>query len=654
MNTVKLEFSITDSENDKYVINCSINGLDAICNEFYPISDRVNNLVEDIHNGNCTKDDLCELGVELWTSLTPGGILSAINETLNEKQNSDLHIYLRLIDKFESLPWEALYIEGPFGFIAADSRHTLIRAYERPGDKNPAVEIDKNNPSNILVAVPEGAGLQSSNEVTKLKTATHDVSQLVEFNLMEGRVTTDKLAIKLAGDCQMFHFIGHGQMVKDRGVTIRLNTDSGEEHWIDADAFSANFTNNNIKLVVLNCCEGDAAAARRTMDRFGPSLIYNGVDAIIAMRYPIDDRMAVLFATHFYKSLFGKAQGRVDVAVQTARHRLRSNASIDQVRAFITPAVYIVPGGEQAFKFTDVKKIKTKVRDEPINGEVQLKESLPDNFLKSFHERRWCLVLGSGLIPPPQLRDQIPFPTNRNLIEKLSIECKYPNASDIKLGETGGLWLEEIALQIVAEFAIQSGGVPRYNMFELVKGVFGNHAPHRLHNMLVGLPVNTFFYLPIDGMIESAFSSTDRQPTVIHDIEKPPEINNEGQTVVLVRGSITNIGGHVVIAENDHENLYRKILTLDGTISALSGQNGTSVVFMGCHPRDPLVRRIATKLLHSADDGIQDKPYFVSTGIQESDKAYWKPFGCGWIDESAESVIEYLASDQSKMSFSHE
>jgi CHASE2 domain-containing sensor protein len=64
-----------------------------------------------------------------------------------------------------------------------------------------------------------------------------------------------------------------------------------------------------------------------------------GVPAVVAMKYPLYDRQALLFAREFYRCLFqGQDRGRVEVAVSHARNRLAGSFPGDRVLA--TPVLF--------------------------------------------------------------------------------------------------------------------------------------------------------------------------------------------------------------------------------------------------------------------------------------------------------------------------
>jgi CHASE2 domain-containing sensor protein len=94
-----------------------------------------------------------------------------------------------------------------------------------------------------------------------------------------------------------------------------------------------------MKLVVLNSCQGAETSSSRPLVGMAPELVKCGVPAVVAMKYPLYDRQALIFAREFYRCLFqGQDRGRVEVAVSHARNRLAGSFPGDRVLA--TPVLF--------------------------------------------------------------------------------------------------------------------------------------------------------------------------------------------------------------------------------------------------------------------------------------------------------------------------
>ncbi len=121
-------------------------------------------------------------------------------------------------------------------------------------------------------------------------------------------------------ECHVLHFVGHGM----DGALV-LETPGGEPLWVDDERLGTFFSHPDLRLVVLNACQGARSG------RFDPSagvaqtLVRRGVPAVIAMQCDVSDDVAVGFARHFYHAL---AEG-LPVEGAMSRARLAIFASFE-------------------------------------------------------------------------------------------------------------------------------------------------------------------------------------------------------------------------------------------------------------------------------------------------------------------------------------
>src|SRR5262249_51541077 len=94
---------------------------------------RLSRVLEGIENNHCSLDDLKEIGVNLWAGLMAGKVgerFEAIRREIEEQTQTEadfggarFQLRLGLPPELEGLPWEALYQERDFAFLACHPDH---------------------------------------------------------------------------------------------------------------------------------------------------------------------------------------------------------------------------------------------------------------------------------------------------------------------------------------------------------------------------------------------------------------------------------------------------------------------------------------------------------------------------------------------------
>jgi hypothetical protein len=307
----------------------------------------------DIDGNRGSLDDLQVLGGRLWSGLLAGEV-GELLASLRRTEGGARFLYrLCLPPELEPLPWEALYSERDLGFLSSHPLHVVLR--------NPPATLDVAHPPppldgrlRLLAVVPSGAGLDTERELQNLERTVGKLGDLVELVRLAGRVSPDQLGEALARRrWDVLHFSGHGEVTESGRTNIRLNSDGSWDGdlWMDGEVFGHLFLGTGVRLAVLNCCLGATASSRRSLSGLGHFLLRSGVPAVVAMRYEVPDAVAVRFSGRFYQEpLNGREPGRIDLAVEAARESIFRHQSEDQVRDFVTPALYAVPGGERLFE----------------------------------------------------------------------------------------------------------------------------------------------------------------------------------------------------------------------------------------------------------------------------------------------------------------
>lgn len=595
-------------------------------------SGRIAEVIRDIDYGSCTADKMADAGSHLWAGLV-GRVQGRIDAVLSQEGL----VQLRLVvpPELQRLPWEALNDDTKENFFSALPRYCIVRdALPEPPPAKPRRR--KDGKLGILVAIPEGSGLQVETETSNLNSIVGRLNGRVELRALRGKVHPERLRQELAtGQWDIFHFVGHGELAETQErVQIRLNGDPELECWLDSDQFGAVFADTGVQLAVLNCCHGGQLSLHRTLNGMAPALLRAGLTAVVAMRYPFADDVATRFSKKFYETLLlGDMPGRVDCAVECARQYLFLNAGMDNKRAFITPVLSVRRGSERVLDVPSAQPPTASslaVRTAKSSG---TEKDIPVELLAALKERRCVPIVGLALCAAPPDRRAAAGMVLPALIERLGQECQYPEASRLPLLEQSDGWLASFFFQSVAQHF--EATCKRYRLIKSIGEICGALRPTRAHEALAQWDVPAIFYNHFDGLLEEAYSR--RMPTVIQDLQWPS--NSTEPILVLLRGDLKKPNS-LILTEHDHEALAVRLARLDARIIDIAkGHIGRTLVILGEHPRDPTLRQLAAQLIDASDSSSQGPCFFVSPNYTRVDEDYWSRLKVQWIREAPDAFV---------------
>jgi CHASE2 domain-containing sensor protein len=289
---------------------------------------------------------LQQVGGRLWCVLFEsetrdvGALFERARGASGGNGGGGLRVRLRIEDApLGHLPWELLYSTRDDTFLATDAATALVRYVELP---RPIRAVETDLPVRVLVVMPEAEGLDVAGERRILEEAMAGLYEAgrLEVTWLDGRVPLSRISDALLEQPHhVLHFVGHGGFENEQAYLL-LDEPGGGAAPAGHEAFASLFRNHPaMKLVVLNSCQGAETSAHRPLVGLAPALVKCGVPAVVAMKYPIYDQQAVVFAREFYRCLFrGQERGRVEVAISHARNRLAASFPGDRVLA--TPVLY--------------------------------------------------------------------------------------------------------------------------------------------------------------------------------------------------------------------------------------------------------------------------------------------------------------------------
>jgi hypothetical protein len=628
--------------------------------------------LEAIDAGRGEKDSLKWVGMQLWEGLIAGKVQQLFNNACHAalEDGRMFHFRLRMPPELEVLPWEALFNDAENYFLATRERFCVIRAGSSdarsrpfgPAPPPPAV----GHPPGILLVMPKGSGLDLARERRTILERTAALSDMVQVAVLDGTVTAKALGEQLRSrPWAVVHFAGHGR-VNDRGeVELQLNDDAGEARWVDTDVFATLFNNSAVRLVLLNCCRAATVAVARGVAAMGPVLIGQGVAAVIAMRYEVTDDIAVSFADEFYRVLLsGKKPGRVDMAVEAARSAIFLEGAGDRNRGFISPALYLAPGGDQLFSLPAAKILPTvsslgptdQAKAQPMKSPEQLvagaagspgvaipnepsKVEIPKKLIAAVRERRCVPVLGAGLLTAAVFRDSAPPPGLRQLTKKLADGSGYPEPADFDLLERGGAWLDGPILRRVCQYYIDDEDRAA-DLNRLIESEFSAFKPPEVVAKLAGWDVPGYICLHFDGLLEQALIARERRFVAL-TLDDPAPADLELLRLVQLCGTCRGRDKKAAaLTEQKYDALWDRLAKPpDWLTNLITAGEDRSLLLLGIHPRDALARRLVSRLYAKGVANEAGPIYCASTEYSAADQAYWKSFNVRWIKRNSGDLI---------------
>jgi CHAT domain len=291
------------------------------------------------------------LGKILYRVLFSGEIATEFSQALEAAQRPDrLSFRLGFDDPSSELanwPWEYLYCPRTgvsVGYFF--STHFNLSLSRRLAKRSPAPGKEP-GPLRVRVAFsdPAALGPVSANPIKQVLESLKNEGLKLDIDVWE-HVTAETLEQKLASETQpvhVLHFIGHGRKPLNEEGRIAFQPMRGSDpEWSYPEAFAELLSQGNApRVVFLHLVEPgvgeDALHLQANFTALGPALLMAGIQAVVAMRFPIPSMAAEEFSERFYREI---AQGRaVDVAVQKARNRLQT--SMPDNRVFGVPVLYM-------------------------------------------------------------------------------------------------------------------------------------------------------------------------------------------------------------------------------------------------------------------------------------------------------------------------
>jgi hypothetical protein len=290
-------------------------------------------------------------GTVLYETLLNDKVRSLFEEAYRDAREAKQRLRVQLsfdppAAELARLPWEFLYyrVEDAGISFATDVDLVLSRFIPmrraRAASLTPAagplrVLIATAHPTNLGPVVPYPVIEASEALAENIPVQISELDQPTIDSFLEA---LDKYKP------HVMHYMGHGQFKRDqeRGEIAMLDEDGVSVKWVPDTVFGEFFrqTRATPSLVVLHLCEGGVVDATANFAGLAGQLVLIGVQAVVAMQYPITNQAAISFSRAFYRELVKGMP--VDDAVQIARYRITTeDLRAWDSRVFGTPVLYM-------------------------------------------------------------------------------------------------------------------------------------------------------------------------------------------------------------------------------------------------------------------------------------------------------------------------
>lgn len=289
-----------------------------------------------------------QVGEILFEILFQGEMLTALRccrAALGRGRKLRLTLDFTQAPKLAELPWEYLFDPQEREFMLPGGAATLVRRLgSRAGELTPTPE----GPVRMAVVVPVGEeDLGGDNEWNQLQELLAPEVRAGRLKLL--RIDADSMTTlqqQLKGESyHILHLIRHGG---PDSLFFKADEHSSGRDVVLSRRFATLLKDQpDLRLVVLNSCEGARAEFETSLPAMAAELERRGIPNVVAMQFDIRSDLAVSFAVRFYAAL---SQGHtVDEALAECWRDLYSGSNRP---AWGTPVLYAARSGQRLFSQT--------------------------------------------------------------------------------------------------------------------------------------------------------------------------------------------------------------------------------------------------------------------------------------------------------------
>jgi hypothetical protein len=584
-----------------------------------------------------------------------------------------LRFNLTSVPELAALPWEYLHNADKDHFFAQFEDTPIVR-YQ--GQLTEITPLKIEPPLRILVmtAVPEGYEvLDDRKELELIKEGIQPINScgLVEIEMLP-KATAEALLEKLqsaqkAGKpFHIFHYIGHGVFnPQTKEGALLLENESGEAMPVGGDVIGAilHSFRDNLRLVVLNTCEGARASTSNSYSGFAQKVMQSAeIPAAIGMQFTISDEAAIKFAEKFYGAI---AEGKpLESALSQARLQLFAHRN----REWATPTLYL--------RAQDGYILVIQAPAAHPSAGVKSLSHLSEHFSEvrdAFNDGQLVIFLGLdvNLYGRQLIEDWEPgevLPANLELCDYLRRTYKYPRTGAPLASLAQHLTIKELRrklnMEFVKTFTARTNLPPLYPQLAQIvavsqKRLQESNDPFRRQFLIV-----TTNY---DDCVERAFSA--QQDLKGYHVISYDLIGGKFLHTCMQNGETRDRG--LIISPNEYRGLLKDfpvILKLPGKVEigapnfavteddffALASQDlitmlpsevlgnlrESSQLYLGYSPHDWPFRALLYSIWQ--DRKPRNLSWAVIADVNDENIAYWKNCGVGIIIAPLEDYVRNL------------
>ncbi|NET29890.1 CHAT domain-containing protein [Okeania sp. SIO1I7] len=308
---------------------------------------------------NLKGEQITKVGEVLFEALFDSQLreyfLAYYQEIVKNKQKNlavVLEINERAMPEVVAYPWELMCLPEKYNqgeiYFSTDRKLSFYRCrYQLKESEKVSIKINKGEQLKIALVVSRPtADSQLSNveyePVQKyLKRVDVEQEQVKFLGVMDSLDFYEIVERLEANKPDIFHFIGHGQLIEKDGEEvgqIAFANEFGKADWKDAKTFGRLFNGHTPKIVILQACETGKQSETNAFSSVASRLMLQGIPVVIAMQYKISNLTAVSFVKEFYSRII--KGDSVEEAVQKARFKLSIENGYER-RDFATPVIFM-------------------------------------------------------------------------------------------------------------------------------------------------------------------------------------------------------------------------------------------------------------------------------------------------------------------------
>jgi CHAT domain-containing protein len=299
-------------------------------------------------------DEIKAFGDRLYNLVFNRDVYAVLQQSIEiaDAANKNLRLRLNLSETPElaALPWEYLYDGARNLFFSLSIETPLVRYFELSERVKPLrIEL----PLRILVLVSSGTEEDDSaakREADNLDEALQDlrVGGVVTLKRIEKATISNLQSLLRRNEFHILHYIGKSTFDEQTGAgMLMLHDDRGNPKPTSGELLGVLLRDHqSMRLVILNSDGSARSNSTNVFSGIAPTLIQQGIPAVVAMQSDISHEAARIFTQGFYQALADNSP--IDAALIDAR---KSMLFAGFSAEWATPVLYMRAPDGVLFKF---------------------------------------------------------------------------------------------------------------------------------------------------------------------------------------------------------------------------------------------------------------------------------------------------------------